>query len=74
MVLYNHKEQRREVKMKTISKELAKKVMANGWYDTKNYRYVAFEGAGRICRVAVDYLGTTEALDWRNYEEVGVRK
>lgn len=60
--------------MKTISKELAKKVMANGWYDTKNYRYVGFEGAGRICRVAVDYLGTTEALDWRNYEEVGVRK
>lgn len=60
--------------MKTISKELAKKVMANGWYDTKNYRYIGFEESGRICRVAVDYLGTTEAFDLRNYEEVGVRK
>lgn len=58
--------------MKTISKEFAKKVMLAGYYDTKKYRYVWFDCAG-LFRFPVEYVGTTEALDWANYEEVTVR-
>ena len=59
--------------MKTISKELAKKVALAGYYDTGKYRYVWFDCAGSIFRYPVEYVGTTEALDWANYEEVTVR-
>lgn len=60
--------------MKSISKELARKVMSMCYYDTKKYRYVWFDCAGAIFRYPVEYVGTTEALDWGNYEEVRVRK
>jgi len=59
--------------MTTISKEFAKKVMLLGYYDTKKYRYVWFDCAGGIFRYPVEYVGTTEALDWANYEKVTVR-
>ena len=59
--------------MTTISKEFAKKVMRDGYYDTEKYRYVWFDCAGAMFRYLVEYVGTTEALDWANYEEVTVR-
>lgn len=59
--------------MKTISKEFAKKVMRVGYYDTNKYRYVWFDCAGAIFRYPVEYVGTMEALDWSNYEEVTTR-
>ena len=44
-----------------------------GYYDTKKYRYVWFDCPGAVFRYPLEYVGTTEALDWANYEEVIVR-
>lgn len=59
--------------MKTISKEFAKKISGIdlGVYDTKKYRY--FEMCGRYCRIARKYLGTTEILNYENWERLEVR-
>lgn len=59
--------------MKTISKEFAKKISGTqtGVYDTKRYRYVNLsEYYWRIPRY---FIGTTVALDWRNWERLEVR-
>lgn len=53
--------------MKTISKELAKKVMANGWYDTKNYRYVSFE---ELCTAKIKVRNLPRGEDTILYEQL----
>lgn len=59
--------------MKTISKELAKKVELKGHYDTKKYRYVWFGYTVPIFRYPIKYVRTPSELDWGKYEEVLVK-
>ena len=59
--------------MKTISKELAKKISDTeiGVYDTKRYRY--FDMCDHYCRVSREIIGTTGILNHDNWERLEVR-
>ena len=59
--------------MKKISKEFAKKISNSGLgvYDTKKYRYI--DVGSHYRRIAMEMLGTTEALNWGNWERLEVK-
>lgn len=60
--------------MKTISKEFAKKISNSGCgiYDTKKYRYI--DVGPHYRRIPMWMIGTTEALNWDNWERLEARE
>ena len=42
---------------------------SHGIYDTRKYRYVSYCGH-TLMRCKIEYIGTTEALNWDNWEIV----
>lgn len=60
--------------MKTISKELAKKISntRHGIYDTKKYCYI--DVGPHYRRIPMGMMGTTAALNWDNWERLEVRE
>lgn len=51
-------------------KMLEKVERNNGIYDTRKYRYVSYHCGYALVRCPIEYIGTTEALNWDNWEVV----